>query len=106
MNIFTVKAAKSFLVIFFLPMALFGASEMGQVPSTQKIQNAPAEKKTELKTRLIEIKAVDKSTLTTPEKKILQVEKKALKMQAKEYGGIYISVGAIIIILLLLILLL
>ncbi len=57
-----------------------------------------------MQTRLIEINAMDKSTLTRAEKKALRAEVKDIKKVAD--GGVYISVGAIIIILLLLIILL
>ncbi len=56
-----------------------------------------------MQTRLFEINEMDKSTLTRAEKKALRDEVKEIKKVAD--GGIYISVGAIIIILLLLIIL-
>lgn len=55
--------------------------------------------------RLSEIKAIDKSTLNSAEKKALRKELQSLKKQANGNNkGIYLSVGAIIIIILLLIL--
>jgi hypothetical protein len=61
----------------------------------------------EIKQRVTEIKAMDKSQLTRPERKELRTELKGLKYEAAGMGGgIYLSVGAIIIIILLLILLL
>ncbi|MEP6617557.1 MAG: hypothetical protein ABJA57_13295 [Ginsengibacter sp.] len=60
-----------------------------------------------LLTRLHEIKDMDKSTLSTTEKKELRNEVKSIKKELKKNSkGIYLSVGAIIIIILLLILLL
>ena len=57
--------------------------------------------------RLKEIKEMDKSMLTSSEKKALRKELRAMKKEAKkETKGVYLSVGAIIIIILLLILLL
>ena len=57
--------------------------------------------------RLNEIKAMDKSNLSTSEKKDLRKEVRTMRTQLKmNNGGIYLSVGAIIIIILLLILLL
>lgn len=61
--------------------------------------------KAKIETRLLEIKNLDKSTLTRAEKKDLKKEVKGLKKQAASQG-IYLSVGAIIIIILLLILIL
>ena len=55
--------------------------------------------------RLIEIRNMDKSSLSRAEKKELRKEVKSLKKEAATQG-IYLSIGAIIIIILLLILLL
>jgi phosphomevalonate kinase len=66
----------------------------------------------EIKARIAEIKAMDKSTLTREEKKELRSELKSMRSEAKVMdsaaggGGIYLSVGAIIIIILILILIL
>ena len=57
--------------------------------------------------RVMEIKAMDRSSLTKAERKALKNELKDMKKEAKAIrGGVYLSVGAIIIIILLLILLL
>jgi len=64
--------------------------------------------------RLNEIKAMDMSALSSSEKKELRKEVRAIKSESKAnskyveggHGGIYLSVGAIIVIILLLILLL
>jgi hypothetical protein len=57
--------------------------------------------------RLKEIKAMDKSDMTSQEKKALRKEVRSIKKSLAELnGGVYLSVGAIIIIVLLLILLL
>lgn len=57
--------------------------------------------------RLEEIKAMDKSNMTRIEKKALRKEVKTIKVAMADLnGGVYLSVGAIIIIVLLLILLL
>lgn len=58
-----------------------------------------------IETRLVEIREMDKTNLTSVEKKELRKEVKELKKEARK-SGIYLSVGAIIIIILLLILLL
>lgn len=59
----------------------------------------------QIEARLIEIRNMDKTNLTSAEKKELRKEVKGLRKEARS-GGIYLSVGAIIIIILLLILLL
>jgi len=69
-----------------------------------------SEQKVELQritNRVEEIKALDKSQLSRDEKKALKKELKELKAEARAMGGgVYLSVGAIIIIILLLILIL
>lgn len=64
----------------------------------------------QLMNRLREIKDMDKSNLTSSEKKALRKELKQMKREARadrdRSRGVYLSVGAIIIIILLLILLL
>ena len=61
----------------------------------------------EIKSRVNEIKAMDKSTLSRTERKALKKELKDMNKEARAVkGGVYLSVGAIIIIILLLILIL
>ncbi|WP_374164730.1 hypothetical protein [Arcticibacter sp. MXS-1] len=61
-----------------------------------------------IKNRVEEIKAMDKSHLSRQERKELRKELKEMKEQARVMtgGGVYLSVGAIIIIILVLILIL
>ncbi|MDE3214066.1 MAG: hypothetical protein KGM98_12600 [Bacteroidota bacterium] len=57
--------------------------------------------------RLHEIKDMDKSGMTSSEKKVLRKELRSMRREMRSSGrGIYLSVGAVIIIVLLLILLL
>ncbi|MGN6292228.1 MAG: hypothetical protein ACTHMV_05730 [Chitinophagaceae bacterium] len=70
---------------------------------TEEEKKARAE---EIRNRVEEIKAMDKSTLSRAEKKALKKELRQMNKEAKEIKGIYLSFGAIIIIILLLILLL
>ncbi|WP_345948512.1 MULTISPECIES: hypothetical protein [unclassified Mucilaginibacter] len=63
----------------------------------------------EIKARVDEIRSMDKSQLSKVERKALRAELKDLKKEANAAatgGGIYLSVGAIIIIILVLILIL
>lgn len=95
---------KSLLVIFLLAVAspVMAASNHEPV-----IENREAEAKaTRLKNRLEEIKALDKRHLSPVEKKALRVEVREIKKELASGGGVYLSVGAIILIVLLLILLL
>ena len=69
-----------------------------------KVENT---KNIPLMRRLEDIKAADKSVMTSMEKKALRKEVKQIKKEmVVNNGGIYLSVGAIIIVILLLILLL
>ena len=77
--------------------------------SVSEVQQKEAQKAKAnvLLTRLNEIDKMDKSKMTSPEKKQLRKEVRSIKSNLKELGeGVYLSVGAIIIIILLLILLL
>jgi hypothetical protein len=60
-----------------------------------------------IKMRLLEIKDMDKSTLTKTQRKDLKSELRNMTKEAKvTSGGVYLSVGAIIIVILILILIL
>jgi len=73
-------------------------------PTPVKIEDARAQ---EMIQRLNEIKAMNKSELTSSERKALRKEVKGIKKEMKAIkGGVYLSVGAIIIIILVLILIL
>ncbi len=77
--------------------------------TTMPVANTDAQKATrlaEIEKRVYEIKNMDKSHLSRQERKALRAELRGLGKDARSNGGIYLSVGAIIIIILLLILLL
>ena len=59
-----------------------------------------------IKEKLVEIKEMDKSKLSAEDSKALKSELKNMSKAARQFQGIYLSVGAIIILLLLLILIL
>ncbi len=90
----------------FVPTPMQAGTAPGSVPpdSTRTIESAEAKA---LTLRLEEINAMDKSKLTTPEKRQLRKEVRSIKKRAAELGGgVYISVGALLIVIILLILLL
>ncbi|MGM8363433.1 hypothetical protein ACSV4D_16080 [Flavobacterium sp. ARAG 55.4] len=90
------------LSLVVLPTGTYAAEKN----PTETPKEIPAEVQTMLN-RLEEIKEMDKSDLSSSEKKELRTEVKTIKKNLKATGhGIYLSVGAIIIIILLLILLL
>lgn len=89
------------LVAFATPS--FSAVSAPVVPVTETPEAAVSR----LSQRLEEIKEMDRSTLSRAERKALRVEVRSIKKEmAALSGGVYISVGAILLIALLLILLL
>jgi hypothetical protein len=100
------KLIYSFALIFMLGISINtvnAATTKDKVEMTVD-QKAQLEKIT---SRVEEIKAMDKSNLSRAERKELRKELKEMKKEARAMGGgIYLSVGAIIIIILLLILIL
>jgi hypothetical protein len=95
---------KTVLVAFVL---IFAAPAAANVVSDSSVRVETEARVKQLTQRLAEVKAIDRSTLTNDEKKALRQEKKELKKELKVIsGGVYISVGALILILILLIILL
>jgi hypothetical protein len=97
---------KNLLKLVFLLLVVTGSPAMASSvePATQSISEVA--KVATLKNRIEQIQEMDKSVLTNLEKKALRREVKSIDKELKQLagGGIYISVGAIIIILLLIIL--
>ncbi|WP_129716007.1 hypothetical protein [Pedobacter sp. SYP-B3415] len=102
------KLVYTLILVFTLGLSV------GNVSAADKKAKNPteltAEQRAELKKltdRVEEIRAMDKSNLSKEERKALRKELKEMKNQARAMsGGVYLSVGAIIIIILLLILIL
>jgi hypothetical protein len=84
------------------------------VPQNANAATTPAVKTTDgtlsqllLANRLDEINATDQSAMTRDEKKALQTEKRSVQGEMQNgSGGVYISVGALLLIILILIILL
>lgn len=94
----------SLLALAIMPTPSRAGSNPAGTTSTTPVENPQAQA---LLSRLEEIKAIDKTELTSSEKKELRKEVKSIKKELKTMNqGVYLSVGAIIIIVLLLILLL
>lgn len=94
------------LMILMLSLITIPTNMMASEKNPATPKEVPAEVKTMLN-RLEEIKEMDKSTLSSSDKKELRKEVKTIKQNLRATGnGVYLSVGAIIIIILLLILLL
>lgn len=102
------------ILVMALTLSFGFQSAMAAGPGKKAKEEAKKELTTEQQARLDEIvnrvneiKSMDKSNLTRAEKKELRSELKDMKTEARAMGGgIYLSVGAIIIIILLLILIL
>lgn len=94
------------LALLLVPAQLFASTttEGATLPTSPVDESAKIDA---MVTRLNEIKDMDKSKLSSAEKKELRKEVRSIKDSVNSSGGgVYISVGAIIIILLLLIILL
>jgi hypothetical protein len=107
-----------FLVVVLSAMGLtanaaaLGNTASHEIPSKEVIANMTTEQKEarmeEMRARVKEIKAMDKSSLTKEQRKALRTELKSMNKEAHAmgYNGVYISVAGLIIIILLLILIL
>ncbi len=104
------KKITFYLMIMVLSLSIVPTQMLAAEKTPTSVSNNPKEVPAEVKVllnRLDEIKAMDKSSLNSSEKKELRKEVRAIKAELKSTGnGIYLSVGAIIIVILLLILLL
>ncbi len=101
----TVNVLRAILVMVVLAIAA-PTVQASTTPEKAPIESNEA-KIERMQKRLEEIKAIDKSTLTKEQKKALRGEVKQIKKDMKYIsGGVYLSIGALILIALLLILLL
>jgi hypothetical protein len=98
--------ASCMMFLTFQPSQTFAATK--PTTTTEVVTNtADAAKAKIMILRLNEIKDMDKSNLTSSDKKNLRKEVRTINRELKTMnGGVYLSVGAIIIIILLLIILL
>ena len=98
--------ASCLMFLTFQPSQTFAATK--PTTTTEVVTNtAEAAKAKTMILRLNEIKEMDKSKLTSSDKKSLRKEVRSINRELKTMnGGVYLSVGAIIIIILLLIILL
>ena len=104
------KKVTFYLMMMVLSLGVIPTQVFAAEKNPTSISNTPKEVPAEVKVklnRLEEIKAMDKSSLNSAERKELRKEVRTIKADLKSSGnGVYLSVGAIIIIVLLLILLL
>jgi hypothetical protein len=98
---------KMFRVLFLLVILALSAPSVSFAASTDPGTANREMQAKRLTDRLEEIKRMDAKQMTRAEKKVLRTEVKAIKKElAAVSGGVYLSIGAILIIALLLILLL
>ncbi|CAM4162640.1 hypothetical protein [Flavobacterium weaverense] len=104
------KKVTFYLMMMVLSLGVIPTQVFAAEKNPTSISNTPKEVPAEVKVmlnRLEEIKAMDKSSLNSAERKELRKEVRTIKADLKSSGnGVYLSIGAIIIIVLLLILLL
>jgi hypothetical protein len=88
-------------------MALASPSFASATTPVAITEETPEQKLNRLTNRLEEIKAMDRNAMSKSERKALKREVREIKDEVKQIsGGVYISIGAILVIILLLILLL
>ncbi|MGB4399322.1 MAG: hypothetical protein WBJ10_08130 [Daejeonella sp.] len=94
--------ATALMLMFSAPSVMASdAKSKPEMTDNQKVRFA------QINQRVEEIKSMDRSELSREERKALRNELQEMKKEAKAMtGGVYLSVGAIIIVILLLILLL
>ena len=97
-------------MMMVLSLSMFPTTITAAEKSPITVANKPTELPEDVKVllnRLNEIKAMDKSSMKSSEKKALRKEVRAINEELRTTGnGVYLSVGAIIIVILLLILIL
>jgi hypothetical protein len=99
------KVSVFMLLICFLIAPL--QSKAATTPSISSDVTAESARSTVLLNRLEEINKMDKNNISNSEKRALRKEVRTIKKEMNDIGGgVYLSVGAVIIIVLLLIILL
>ena len=107
MKKFTGSLMTAILLLAFMPASVKAATEPIATTASATTATVESAAANALLARLAEIKAMDKSNMSFSEKRKLRKETRAIKSELKALsGGVYLSVGAIVVIVLLLILLL
>jgi hypothetical protein len=101
----TARLIKSLMVIMILAIASPTFASIAEPVTTPT--ETPEAKIARLTQRIEEIQSMDKDNLSRAERKALKKEVRQIKDEVKALsGGVYISIGALLVIILLLILLL
>jgi len=92
-----------------LGMLITVTPQITSAATVSSSMTAPSSTNTEraktLLLRLNEIKAMDKSNMTSSEKKMLKVEVRSIQREYRHYGGVYVSLGAVLLVVLIVVLL-
>jgi hypothetical protein len=103
----TARFIKSLVVILLMAIASPSFASISEPVVANSTTETPEAKLARLQERIEEINAMDKNSLSRGERKALKKEVRQIKDEVKALsGGVYISIGALLIIILLLILLL
>ena len=96
------------LLVMFITVAQTSQSKdlTGNSRLTNGKETMDAAEAQKLISRLEELKAMDKSSMTKSEKREMRKEVKSIQRKMDSSGGVYLSVGAVILIIVLLIILL
>ncbi|ERM83609.1 hypothetical protein P872_03010 [Rhodonellum psychrophilum GCM71 = DSM 17998] len=103
------KKAKIYFSLAAMLFAFSAQAENPSIPSEKEPKVISAEdlkRMDEIESRVMEIKKMDFSTMDKAEKKAIKTELKELNKEARRGGGLYLSLGAVIVIVLLLVILL
>src|SRR3954471_14844263 len=101
------KKITAYLLVAFVLLTIVPVQVKAEsVPVSTTATTAEAAQAEVLISRLNEIKAMDKSEMSFTQKRQLRKEVRSINESLNSSGGIYLSVGAIIIIVLLLVILL
>lgn len=96
-----------FVILAFLPSQALAISKTAAATGITATDPEDSELIADLNNRLNEISQIDRSDLSRSEKKDLRKEVRAIKSELKALnGGIYLSIGTIILVALILILVL
>lgn len=99
---------KKIILLFSLSLLLIGSQQLHAFPKKLDLNQEEQVRFTQLQARVLEIKKMDKSHLNSEQRRDMRKELYQIKSEMKGFtsGGVYLSVGAIIIIILVLILIL
>ena len=104
------KKAPLYLMMMVLLLGVFPSTTIAAEKNSTTVAPNAKEMPAEIKgmvNRLEEIKAMDKSSLNSSEKKALRKEVRVIKVDLQSSGNsVYLSVGAILVIVLLMVLIL